>query len=489
VRCCVATIALLVLLSSSVARAELSGRNSLELIVAEATTVVYASVEDGGTLRVLKMIKGSPRQSLAIESLDGALRDAAAGDHVLLFLDADGKPLSSSRQSGVVRLNGPQRAFVFDVRWEMLFEEDDIVRAATEAARWPTTMAIAIDEPPTMTITSYVRFPVDARLERAARDWPRSTHAQQIAEALRQFHSPQNAAILRSLLNERGDVMMQGAGRLWSVSYPVPDLAWHTLESWGEHVPRPVMTLPDDAYRPVRWYVIVLAGALFLAPAAVALMIVKKRRWLGAVATLLGTLTLLMIVSWARSGEIVDELFVDRADRQLWISSVDGWFQITRIPDWRGRVARDRYVPLGEELDGLAAADVESATPHLHPPRGWMIGAIPLQPMRQLWFGPPTRVTRDDDWRIAKMLSGFDVTTYGPDKPPLAVQRFQIRWVVLIAAFGTWPAAWIGIGVYRELRSRRRRARGRCVGCGYDLRGSDNAGGGRCPECGLTFSS
>lgn len=485
-RRCFLIALLIVWPAATPARAELNGCDTLELRVARATTVVHATVGDSRTLLVLETIKGRPQETIRLDPSDNSLRGFVEGERVLAFLDSEGKPIPSTEDSGVYHFS-VSRTRLPTIDWNSTRDSEQTIESAKDAAKWPApAKAIAIQAP---SGGSYVRFPVDQPLERAAQHWPQPIYAAQAAQALREFRSKENAAILRRLLDERSEFTMQGAGRLWSLSYPVPDLAWHTLESWGEHVPRPVMTLPDDYYRDLRWHHIILAIALLLAPAGVALIVVTKRKPLVAVATLLGTLTLLMIVSWSRSGEIVDELFVDRADRQLWISSVDGWFQITRIPDWRGRVARDRYVPLGEELDGLVAADVESATPHLQPPRGWMIGAIPFQPMRQLWFGPPTRVTRDDDWHIAKVLSGFDVTTYGPDKPPLAVQRFQIRWVVLIAAFGTWPAAWIGIGVYRELRSRRRRARGRCVGCGYDLRGSDNAGGGRCPECGLTFSS
>ncbi len=37
------------------------------------------------------------------------------------------------------------------------------------------------------------------------------------------------------------------------------------------------------------------------------------------------------------------------------------------------------------------------------------------------------------------------------------------------------------VGLHGPLRERRRRTRGQCVRCGYDLRGSRSA---RCPECG-----
>ena len=51
-------------------------------------------------------------------------------------------------------------------------------------------------------------------------------------------------------------------------------------------------------------------------------------------------------------------------------------------------------------------------------------------------------------------------------------------WFVIILT-ATLPAKWL----FLQLRTLRRKARGRCMRCGYDLRGS----GKRCPECGREF--
>lgn len=53
----------------------------------------------------------------------------------------------------------------------------------------------------------------------------------------------------------------------------------------------------------------------------------------------------------------------------------------------------------------------------------------------------------------------------------------------LVAAITLYSSAWIlrGATWLATLRLRRRLARGQCVECGYDLRGTC----GRCPECGL----
>ncbi len=56
------------------------------------------------------------------------------------------------------------------------------------------------------------------------------------------------------------------------------------------------------------------------------------------------------------------------------------------------------------------------------------------------------------------------------------------RWLGLAADTAFWGAAWLGVlSVPIALRGKRRRAKGLCPTCAYDLKG--NLAGG-CPECG-----
>ena len=75
---------------------------------------------------------------------------------------------------------------------------------------------------------------------------------------------------------------------------------------------------------------------------------------------------------------------------------------------------------------------------------------------------------------------------------PVQLRDFQVLpWspigVGFVADMVFYAVAWFGLlilgAVPMWVRSVRRRRRGECERCGYDLRGS-SGGGGRCPECG-----
>src|SRR5690242_578672 len=66
----------------------------------------------------------------------------------------------------------------------------------------------------------------------------------------------------------------------------------------------------------------------------------------------------------------------------------------------------------------------------------------------------------------------------------LCARGVEVRWPVAVGGLLVLPIGWaVGLGWWGYRRQRvlvRRRAEGRCLACGYDLRATP----GRCPECG-----
>ncbi|MGB7158498.1 MAG: hypothetical protein WBD40_10565 [Tepidisphaeraceae bacterium] len=82
------------------------------------------------------------------------------------------------------------------------------------------------------------------------------------------------------------------------------------------------------------------------------------------------------------------------------------------------------------------------------------------------------RYVHNDAWfPLAQLQQGY----------PAARSRalFVPHWMIALLT-ALLPAAWLA----RSARARRRRRRGHCSACGYDLRATP----GRCPECGSTSS-
>lgn len=63
-----------------------------------------------------------------------------------------------------------------------------------------------------------------------------------------------------------------------------------------------------------------------------------------------------------------------------------------------------------------------------------------------------------------------------------ASSHFELRMGVLTILL-SWPIFYVASCKYRSLQKARRRRRGLCPNCAYDLRGSDH---GICPECGCS---
>lgn len=113
---------------------------------------------------------------------------------------------------------------------------------------------------------------------------------------------------------------------------------------------------------------------------------------------------------------------------------------------------------------------------HERPPSGWSRDSSTL--------GFSWEVERDDiPVRVGPPPDPDDLMAGGKDVRPVGYAHNRRHYLVI----PNWILAVIFVGVpvglvgWRHWRRVRRAAAGRCLACGYDLRGRP---GGRCPECG-----
>lgn len=484
--------ALAVVCLGAAARGEIRGADSIELEVAESEVVAAVEVraieEDAIVIECREAIKGEPPQRIPYDSrLRDDLKGAAKQNEPLVLLLRDGR-LSDRAQ---VKFPRSKRPGVVTMQFDAPLGEEWVlaaVRNAAAAGAPRPRKAISI-EPPWDSQASrglysgsavFVRVPVDERLEKLGHSWLAEGFADLAVQALREFPSPRNVEIFRSLLNDTTRTT-SGVGRLTREEYSIRSMAWHGLRNWGEDVSRPIIVNPDDHYRAAGWPLIAAAMVVLL-PAGIVGWRGGTRRVRRALTAFMATCTLVGAGIWWHSRGPLNEVFWDGASRQVWLSSCGGWLQFTLISNWGGNWWEDRYVPFGESMEAFHAGDHERGWAREHPPRGLLIGALPDLPV--LWRNAPLNVRRDWNSTVASMLLGqYDSNRIGhPVKMPF--YRFQVRWWLVIALLGAYPAWRYTRDAFAFARMARRRRAGRCVHCAYDLRGlmSD-----RCPECGAAI--
>ncbi len=123
--------------------------------------------------------------------------------------------------------------------------------------------------------------------------------------------------------------------------------------------------------------------------------------------------------------------------------------------------------------------------------RGW-----PMRALRVYWHGGLLYSPNPAPYTGARRLAprepwwGIGLTPYAPDRPGTkslhGLRAFPLRPILPGLLINTlfYAVLWFAI-LFGFSTSRRtiRRARGRCLKCGYDLRGTSEAAEG-CPECG-----
>ena len=164
----------------------------------------------------------------------------------------------------------------------------------------------------------------------------------------------------------------------------------------------------------------------------------------------------------------------------LWVR---GWWLADSIEFYRGSL--DRHSRDGVRVtSGYGAVRVRWSRARLLDASG----QIPI-PFGEWHLGRRFTTRRRADrlpiqwrpWRYhatAPSYGRMDLPQYGGIVGSVFVfESFSLAHWVLVAVTAAPPALWWGVPAVRR---RVRRRRGRCVVCGYDLRG----GTGRCPECG-----
>jgi hypothetical protein len=184
---------------------------------------------------------------------------------------------------------------------------------------------------------------------------------------------------------------------------------------------------------------------------------------------LLTALSLLLCVGvgvlWVRSYWRMDQAFVARNGRLVWVGSLRGRVDFVCVNGWPGVVgprwhasASGRYM-----IEPVLAGRTPSTWRRLGVALERGTAVTPTDADGRAYWNPPLYIPR-----VVRSWSGV-----------LAYRSVDLPWFGIAAVTAVLPATQV-VPLGRRLRGRRRSSRGLCPGCGYDLRATP----GRCPECG-----
>lgn len=163
-------------------------------------------------------------------------------------------------------------------------------------------------------------------------------------------------------------------------------------------------------------------------------------------------------LAWLRDGVQADESFIERT--------------IPGMEEWRyARSERPRFLRhAGKPRSGVHEVGIEFEF-------GWPLTALWYARELQDLFNPawPSQARYLHRWRPSWFASRIANPAFGLPLAPV--------WLGLISNTIIYGSGWLAlVAVPLGMRRWRRRRRGCCAGCGYDLAGGH---GGGCPECGL----
>jgi hypothetical protein len=410
---------------------------------------------------ISEVMKGAikPGEQIRVSWSGPGAAPLARGQDVLLCLEesADGgAPKWNFLPHRYVLLNNAVPVMLMS--FEQLSQREQILAKARQLAAEKRTAPLQSRIIILPTYATQLRVPVDQRLQELAHQWLASREVKNRLlgiQAIKPFKSPANLAAVKRLLEDTRAYNDHGHGRWKRGFYIVRADACDLLGDWGEPVPDlplggPILehkrvSLPAWLWGIIGIFTGWIIGYLHLRRGKS----VHTSRYVRVTARVLIVLIAgCIIAGWIRSYWRVDELMFANGSSQHEIASYRGGIQYIVRREWK-----DRHP--------LAVGHFDRSITHDH----WTISTMHLDAGGQL-LGMAA-------------LKGHE---RGPDGAlhPFTLLRMPY-WLLLI------PFALLALRLlFVLLRYVRRRRRGWCGRCGYDLRASAD---GRCPECGAASTT
>ncbi|MEZ0267835.1 MAG: hypothetical protein ACAI43_24170, partial [Phycisphaerae bacterium] len=369
-----------------------------------------------------------------------------------------------AQASRVIRLDGA--VHVYDATFAALVTKARIVAAARAAVAEPDQLAAPVwldvptETPAFITMYAgsacYLVFPADGRWRRALAYGPIDVVRYGRDSALdRRLATPANVAFFREWLRHPQSVVRFSYSwappidRLETRTYRGRKMAADLLAAWGEKFELPVIVEAVRPHRPVPGW---LWASLASVPVTAAWAAWRARR-VGRVVTFLGVVSLWLCVGagvlWVRGHTFYDNLLLARGGTEYELASDGMRLRLLRVADG----AADR-------APEWASSRTADALPnHL----------AMLQPAHEF-----------RRWGLAHDSGETTIRTLPVKEDRYTYMHLTVRTAWVVGATAVLPGLMGLLWARSLLRDRRRRRQGRCLGCGYDLRGSSGA----CPECG-----